>query len=217
MQQLRRLFFVVIWGVCVGAGWSAPEPTDIDKVNQQAADLEARLSKSLETSPEAAQAMLDLVDLYYEHGRVYGLVRTARKFINAHPQHPKHREIMLKLLDGEVVNSRNEDILSTCRQYIVKYPKDRDTQRVQLRLARTLHRMNQRREAADAYRDAAQRGGDAGLDAGFTALYLYGELNSKVGFTEGAKLAEQLDALGSAIFWVLHNILAAGTENVLIS
>jgi hypothetical protein len=166
--------------------------TGTDQINQQAADLEARLSKSLETSPEAAAAMLDLIDLYYKHGRVYGLVRTARKFINAHPQHPKHREVMLKLLDGEVVNSRNEDILSTCRQFLLRYPKDGESQQVQIRLARTLERMNQRRDAADAYRDAAKRGGVSGTDAGFQALKLYGELNSKVGFTEGAQLAEYL-------------------------
>lgn len=188
-MMAKRIVALIL--LCAGLA-IAQDTSEVDKINQQAADLEARLSKSLETSPEAAQAMLELIDLYYEQGRVYGLVRTARQFINAHPQHPKHREVMLKLLDGEVANSRNDDILSTCRQFILRYPQDREAQQVQIRLARTLERMNQRRDAADAYRDAARRGGDKGMQAGFQALRIYGELNSKVGFTEGANLASFL-------------------------
>ena len=194
MNKKKFILWVAAAWLTIGYGMlSAQNAPAADGVEQQAADLEARLAQVLESSPEAAQSMLDLIDLYYDEGRVYGLVRTARKFINAHPQHPKHREVMLKLLDGEVVNARNEDILSTARQFIVRYPKDRETQRVQIQLARTLHRMNQRRDAADAYRDAALRGGgDKGLNAGFLALKIYGELNSKVGFEQGAKVAELL-------------------------
>ncbi|MFT5495653.1 MAG: TolA-binding protein [Kiritimatiellia bacterium] len=163
-----------------------------DDVSDKAADLEARLSKALDSSPEAASAMLELIDLYHANGRVYGLVRTAKKFINAHPAHPKHRDVMLKLIDGEVANSMNDDIVSSCRQFLQRYAKDGEALNVQVRLARTLERMNKRREAADSFRDASQRGGPIANEAGFNALRLYGDLNSKDSFSAGAKLAEGL-------------------------
>ncbi len=165
---------------------------DDDAVSDKAADLEAKLSKALDSSPEAAQAMLELIDLYHANGRIYGLVRTAKKFINAHPAHPKHRDVMLKLIDGEVANSMNDDIVSSCRQFLLRHPKDGECRNVQVRLGRTLERMNKRKEAADTYRDASKRGGVIGNKAGFDALRLYGELNSKSSFTEGAKLADWL-------------------------
>ncbi|MFP6905774.1 MAG: tetratricopeptide repeat protein [Verrucomicrobiota bacterium] len=165
---------------------------DVDAVSDKAADLEARLSKALDSSPEAAQAMLELIDLYHANGRVYGLVRTAKKFINAHPQHPKHKDVMLKLIDGEVVNSLNDDLVSSCRQFVQRYPKVRESLEVQVRLGRTLERQNKRKEAANTFRDAARRGGPLGNKAGFDALRLYGDLNNKSSFSEGAKLADWL-------------------------
>ncbi len=56
------------------------EPSAIDK---KATALEAQLNKSLDTSPEGAKVMIELVDLYYNEGRVFGLVRVAERFVKA--------------------------------------------------------------------------------------------------------------------------------------
>src|SRR5262245_8607727 len=66
------------------------------KINQ----LESNLSKLRDTSPEAAAVMLELVDAYHAEGRVFGLIRVGQTFVTAFTQHPQHRAIMLKLLDG---------------------------------------------------------------------------------------------------------------------
>ena len=70
---------------------AAPPPSAID---QKATALEAQLNKALDSSPQAAKVMLELVDLYYQEGRVFGLVRVGERFAKAqasHPRHPKPR------------------------------------------------------------------------------------------------------------------------------
>src|SRR5262245_33156269 len=69
----------------------------VDVIGQQAATLEAELGKFKDTSPEAAEAMVKLVDLYHADGRLFGLVRVAEKFVGAHPTDARHPAVMLKL------------------------------------------------------------------------------------------------------------------------
>ena len=54
---------------------SAEVPPKTDAVDERATGLESQLNKSLDASPEAAKVMLELTDLYYAEGRVFGLVR----------------------------------------------------------------------------------------------------------------------------------------------
>ena len=69
------------------------ESGGISALDQQIADLEAKLSQTLDTSPLAALTMLQLIDIYYKEGRAFGLVSTGRRFINAQPEHPKHTKM----------------------------------------------------------------------------------------------------------------------------
>ena len=62
-----------------------------DEINRASAQLEADLKKTLETSPNGAKALLALVDHYYQHGRVFGLVRNARKFAHHARGNPPFR------------------------------------------------------------------------------------------------------------------------------
>ena len=53
----------------------AASQEDVRRVSKQAATLEAELGKYKDTTPEAAEAMVKLVDLYHADGRLFGLVR----------------------------------------------------------------------------------------------------------------------------------------------
>jgi len=64
----------------------APGPAD-----QEAARLEIDLVRYKDTSPEAAEVLARLVDLYHANGRVFGLVRTTQKFITVHPADKRHK------------------------------------------------------------------------------------------------------------------------------
>jgi len=90
----------------------------LDPVSRRASELEARLGKVVDHSPEGAEILLELVELYHENGRAFGLVRAGQKFINAQPTHPQHEQVMLRLLDGLRVTSRNEDTIATARQFL---------------------------------------------------------------------------------------------------
>src|SRR4051794_34460565 len=86
------------------------DDTSLDAVTKQASQLEAQLSKSRSTSPEAAEVMLKLIDLYHDSGRVFGLIRVGQSFVSLHTSHPKHKEAMHKLLDGLQVTARNKEL-----------------------------------------------------------------------------------------------------------
>ncbi len=164
----------------------------LDDVSKRASDLEAQVNQVLDTSPEAAKAMIELVDLYHEHGRVFGLVRTAERFINAHPTHAQHKGVMLKLIDGLLATSRNQQLVAVARQFVERYPNDGQTERVQRALARVLRRDNKRREAAVVYESLWSRLGAKARDAGVEAIALYAELNNKQGYESAARVAADM-------------------------
>ena len=65
----------------------SPQESDV-AVNQRATQLEGELGKFKATAPEAANVMVELADLYHQHGRVLGLIRVAQTFTAAHPADP---------------------------------------------------------------------------------------------------------------------------------
>src|SRR6059058_1553114 len=97
------------------------QEADVDSVTKQATQLEAQLSKARNTTAEAAEVMLKLVDLYHENGRVFGLVRVGQSFVALHTTHARHKDAMLKLLDGLRVTGRNKEWIATARQFVVRY------------------------------------------------------------------------------------------------
>ena len=93
----------------------------LDEINQQSAKLEADLKKTLESSSNGARALLALIDHYYQHGRVFGLVRNARKFVAAQSGHPRHKEVMVNLVNGLYITSRHDDLITAARQFLGNY------------------------------------------------------------------------------------------------
>ena len=173
-----------------GPAEAAKEKT-ISALDQKIADLEARLSQTLDTSPEAAFTMLELVEIYYNEGRAFGLVSTGRRFINAQPEHPKHREVMLKLIDGFLVTARNQDVISITRQFAALYPDAEETAEVERHLARTLDRTGKRDDAAKTYAYASGRKKGT-LNDVIQAVNIYRSLNNGKAHQEAATLALEI-------------------------
>ncbi len=166
----------------------------VDEVGQKATKLEAELSKFKDTSPEAANLLVQLVDLYHADGRAFGLVRAGQKFVNAHPSDARHQAVMLKLLDGLEGLSRNKEFASDCRQFLTRYPKAAQCPQLEIRLAQTLGQMADHVATANAYRVVWRRQGNnqMGREAGATAIRLFAAAGGKDNITAGAELADEM-------------------------
>ena len=62
----------------------AADKNELSAIDKKATALETQLNKSLDTSPDGAKVMIELVDLYYNEGRVFGLVRVAKALPRHH-------------------------------------------------------------------------------------------------------------------------------------
>lgn len=182
------LLFVVATVVVVS------QETELDAVTQQANQLETQLSKAQSTTPEAAEVMLKLIDLYHEHGRVFGLIRVGQSFVALHSTHARHKDAMLKLLDGLRVTGRNKELIAAGRQFLVRYPSDPACDGVEKTLARMLERARETAGAAAMYEAVWKRnsGTAEGREAGQKAVKLYYAMQNAEGFTKGATLADEM-------------------------
>ena len=174
---MKKIASFLILLILSAAAALAQEP-EIDPVSQQAADLEAQVRKLDVSSVEGANALLELVELYHENARGFGLVRAGKAFVKAHRDHPRHKEIMLKLLDGYLILSRNEDVVSTSRQFLEFYGKDAASHRVARHLAEVLERQGKKMDAAKVYEQAWRLSGTKDQKSGFRAVRLFGEMGS---------------------------------------
>jgi len=147
MKRFLLLSFLILQFASVAA--DAPAT---DAIDQKAKALEAQLTKALDSSPQGAKTMLELVNLYHANGRVFGLVRVGERFAKAQSTHAQHRATMLKLLDGLEVMARRDDLITYAREYLTRYPDSPEAIDVVKRLGDALVRNNKRIEAADAYR-----------------------------------------------------------------
>jgi len=165
-----------------------------EQVSQEIARLEAELGKVRDTSPDGADLMVKLVELYHQHGRVFGLLRTGQRFIAIHPNRPEHRDMMLKVLDGLQAASRNKEIAATTRQFLSRYPEDPACPQVELQLARALEQLDDYPAAAQAHEAVWRRQPETpeGRLAGVRALNLYQTFNSLDSFKRGATFAEEM-------------------------
>ncbi|MEX1047931.1 MAG: hypothetical protein WED15_00275, partial [Akkermansiaceae bacterium] len=108
---MKTILLTAALAITLGLSLSAA-PAD------EAVALESRLKESAETSPAGAALMLDLIDLYWEDGQVFGLIRTASKFSRSQATHPRRAEVMLKLIDGYAASARHNDVITTGRQFL---------------------------------------------------------------------------------------------------
>ena len=167
-----------------------PAPSAID---QKATALEAQLNKALDTSPEAAKVMLELVDLYYKEGRVFGLVRVGERFTKAQSSHARHREVMVKLIDGLEVMARRDELITISREFLSRYPNTAEAIDVVQRLGDALIQKRKPLEAADAYRALwLHRSVAANRIAGQRASELYASAGNNRIRVRSAEIAESL-------------------------
>lgn len=207
-QTTRRAIWLMllgmtIWSACAGRPVAAQSPPTEESVNQEAARLEAELGKFKDTTPEAAEAMLKLVELYHGAGRVYGLVRVGQLFVAAHPADARHPAVMLKLLDGLEALSRNKDVAATGRQFLARYPQAPECAAVEVRVADATVQLEDRVRAAEACQAVWTRQGPSpvGRSYGVLAMQQYAASGVNEQIARGAQLGdEMLDKLPAGEF-----------------
>lgn len=193
MLRYPVLTLVSLLLLSIGARVTAQESnSSIDEVSQQASRLEAELGKYRDTAPEAGEALLKLTDLYHGNGRVFGLVRSAQRFVSAHTSHPQHAEVMLKLLDGLEGLSRNQEFTVIGRQFLERYPQHTRTLEIQHRVAYTLEKLGEKSDAAEAFQACWQlKPNKSGRHFAVKACELFAA-SGQGGVASDARLAEEL-------------------------
>ena len=176
------------------ASHSGAQDQTLDDISQQATTLEGELNKYKDSAPQAAPVMVKLVELYHSSGRVFGLVRIAQRYAAAHPSNQHHKAVMLKLMDGLQALSRNQDMVVACRQFLERYPQDKASSSVEIRLADTLLKSDDRTAAALAHRAVWRRQPttDIGKRYGVTAVRLFTENQNNANVVQGATLAQAM-------------------------
>lgn len=221
-----RFFFLLLVLALSSQAVSAQDATpgqapsrELTASEKRAADLEAKLRQTLEGSEEGGRVLLELVDLYYKDGQVFGLVRAGKTFVNAQAGHPKHEEVMGKLIEGLAIANRNAELKATILQFVDRYPKSKQAGEFHRMLAQVLEREGQRRDAADHYRASWEKRGKEGLDDAVRAFRLYQDLRSASAATAMGEMAlvllDQLPANTTAgMFGILavHQTRAYGQQ-----
>ena len=156
----------------------------------KAADLEARLKETAETSPAAAGMMLELMDHYWQDGQPFGLIRTAGRFSRTQMTHPRRAEATIKLMDGYAATARHEDVITTGRQFLEMFPVDPLANEARDRLATACERTARGPMAASFRRDIWKNGGAA--RHGLLALDLFIGANNPASLKQATALATEL-------------------------
>ena len=167
--------------------------TTLDELSQRASELEANLGKYNDATPEAADIMVKLTELYHDDARLFGLVRVGKRFISTHPKDPRHQPVMLKTIDGLQALSRNTDMIVTCRQFLSQYPNAPECAAIEQRLANTLSRGKDKKATAAAYHAIWKRLGNTeqGRTAAARAIRYYNASGNE-SVAKGAQLAEDM-------------------------
>ena len=153
----------------------------------QAANLEAKLKETTESSLTGAKLMLDLADLYWKNEQVFGLIRTAGKFSRAQTEHPQRAAMMLKLMDGYAVTARHDDVIVTGRQFLEIFPKHALTNKVRDRMATAYENTGRGNLAATERGVIWENGGTTGQ--GVRALRLLIKANNGTTYKQASSLA----------------------------
>jgi hypothetical protein len=171
---------------------AAEASVEADKINQQLSQMESELGKFKDSTPEAAVLMLQLAEQYYQHGRTLGLVRICQRFTQIHINHPQHPAMMLQLMDGQQVLSRNNDLIVSARQFLQRYPKSPKAAETEIRLADALHQTPDREAAAHAAEIVWQRYGNTPVGKKYVqrAVYLFQLQGGVMLQTQAAELSE---------------------------
>ena len=172
------------------------DPAAAGRAAQRMLELEGVLASHLPGSDQAAAAMLELLQLYAQQGQAFGVVRVARRFIAAHPQHEWHPAVMRLLLDALRANASHVELQATARQYAERYPEGEHIGDVWRIMAESLVATEAPAGAtAEAWQNAwLARGSEAGLDEGVQAIRWHLERNHAEGFAAAAAVADRMVA-----------------------
>ena len=192
MMSMKRIAFALV-AVSVCVPLVAQDGPD-DAVSKEAAAIEAQLGKFKDSAPEAVEAMVKLVDLYHNDGRLFGLVRVGQQFVTSHPTDARHKAVMLKLIDGQEGLSRNKEVAATIRQFLSRYPDAAENPALEMRLADALAQLDDRQRAAEACRAVWQRQGasENGRRYGAAAIRLFSALNNPEALKQAGELGEDM-------------------------
>lgn len=201
MTHLRRLAAFALVAALFGAVVAQTPPAKTpavadadDPITQKALGLEANLAKATPSSADGAAIMLELIDLYHANGRPFGLVKVATQFVALHSAHARHKEAMLKLIDGLLVTGRAKELLATGRQFLARHPDDPAAADIERWMVGMLRRSNDLAGAA-ALQDAHARLLGTSTEAqrcGRDAIGLYFAINNPDSLAKAAALAETL-------------------------
>jgi len=193
MRMRKSIRTLLCFVACCSFCQVTQAQTTLDELSQQASDLEANLGKYNDATPEAADIMVKLTDLYHDDARLFGLVRVGKRFISTHPNDPRHKAVMLKTIDGLQALSRNTDMIVACRQFLTQYPNAAECADIEQRLANTLSRGKDKKATAAAYHAVWNRLGntESGRTAAARAIRHY-NVSGNDNVAKGAQLAEDL-------------------------
>ncbi|CAN5290923.1 hypothetical protein BH23VER1_BH23VER1_05340 [soil metagenome] len=178
--------------LCLAAAHAQVLP---DPAAERISDLESQLGRSLPTSPGAAEAMLDLIELYAEHGHAFGLVRTTGTFVAAQPDHPDHRRGLSTRIDALKSTSRHPEIQAAARQFTERYPDGTGTAHAWRSLAESLAASgsDDRPAIASAFENArAAAGSRDGFHDGILSIHYFTEHNDASSFAAAARVARSM-------------------------
>ena len=179
------LALFVCWGMPLGQAQTAKE---IAKARKDIAELQSKLRQSNDRSNQGAKLLLQLTDLADQYGRPFTLIQAAKRFVVSNPNHVRHPEIMLKLIDAQLVTAREKDAISTARQFIVRHAGHPQIAEIHRVLAALLEREGKLSAAAQelvlAYESQQGHLADAAL-----AVQYYRRENSHRSSAEAARLA----------------------------
>src|SRR5205823_1747670 len=108
--------------------------------------------------------------------------------------HPRHKDAMVKLMDGLRVTGRNKELIATERQFLVRYPADAAAADAEKLLARLLTRSNETAAAASVNDAVWKRLGATpeGRDHGMRALTQYQAFNNADGWTKAGTIGDDM-------------------------
>lgn len=182
MKPFTPILFLLVVGI--NAMLSAAEPT--------VASLEAKLAQTVDTTPEGATALLDLIDFHRAQALIPGLTRHAKRFTDAHVGHARHAEVLALLVQGLRISSRHNELIAAARQFIERYPDEARHLEVSGALQESMVLLGRKREAADAGFAAWQHGGIKAYDLAVRAMQLYREVDQKDGWKHSGEIAAGL-------------------------
>ena len=161
---------------------------EVLKARKDIANIQSKLRQSNDRSNQGAKLLVQLVDLADEYGRPFTLIQAAKRFVVSNPEHERHPDIMLRLIDAQLVVARHKDAISTARQFISRHADHAEVAMVHRLLADIFRREGKMAAAAQEQIQAFESKNGHLVDAA-RAIRYYRKDNSHRSHGAAANLA----------------------------